>query len=94
MQSSSRLELHRKNNEAKLVLHVSNRNTGETAFYMQLHAIFIYIMPIYNIGDLSALRRVKTRRSLHCSLKNKLMKSSGCSPFDVISVGQKSGGLS
>lgn len=40
------------------------------------------------------MRKVKTRRSLHCSLKNKLVKSSGCSPFAVISVGQKSGGLS
>lgn len=43
MQSSSRLEIHRKNNEAKLVLHVSNGNTGETAFYMQLHAIHFYL---------------------------------------------------
>lgn len=92
LQSSSRLEIHRKNNEAKLVLHVLNRNTGETAFYMPF--IFTYIMPISNIGDLSALRKIKTRRSLHCSLKNKLVKSSGFSPFDVISVGQKSGGLS
>lgn len=43
LQSSSRLEIHRKNNEAKLVLHVSNRNTRETAFYMQLHAIHFYL---------------------------------------------------
>lgn len=43
LQSSSRLEIHRKNNEAKLVLHVLNRNTGETAFYMQLHAIHFYL---------------------------------------------------
>lgn len=89
LQSSSRLEIHRKNNEAKLVLHVLNRNTCN---YMPF--IFTYWMPISNIGDLSALRKVKARRSLHCSLKNKLVKSSGCSPFDVISVGQKSGGLS